>query len=803
MFLVKGNSLRINVRTLVEFVLRSGDLDLRKGGGVSPQAMQEGTRIHQKLQKHRREEFSDYAPETAFSEEFPIEEVSVLLEGRADGVFTDTDGVICIEEIKGMYSDVQRMEEPVPVHLAQAVCYAKMKADEDGLSAARIMMTYVNLDSEECHPFRFDFTEEELNAAFDKIMERFRPWVLRVVRHREERNLSLAKLPFPYPYRAGQKDVVVSVYKAIRMQKNLFIEAPTGIGKTLSTMYPAVCSMGQGLGEKVFYLTAKTTTRGVAGEAATLLQKAGMKAGAIILTAKEKICMSEGVCDPEHCPFAKGHFDRVLDATYELVMNEEMITPEILKEYAEKHMVCPFELGLDASLWVDVIIGDYNHVFDPRAKLARYFGEEVSKGDYLFLIDEAHNLVERARDMYSAEISLHALQEAKKHYREFSPLLSRDVQAVIRRMERLRTECGSFAEVGVNEAESAAAEIGKIYTDLLRYEEAHPYFSDPEGAEFRFLWRDYLDVFESVLEDGEDYRIYAKEQEGDFILRMYCVSPAWNLKQYLDKGNTAIFFSATFLPMRYYKEVLTGHNEDYAIYVPSPFDTGRRMLLFAEDVTTKYTRRNRSEYEKITEYLKKIVTARYGNYLAFVPSFAYLEALWEVIDERFEADDVPVEVILQEPSMGEKLRGEFLEMFREERKDHSLLGICVLGGVFSEGIDLTGEQLIGVAVIGNGLPMVCPERDLLRDYYDGQGLNGFDYAYRFPGLNKVLQSAGRLIRTESDEGVIALLEERFLSRDYEGLYPKEWEEGSRVIRLEELDGVLDYFWKNRSRSEGS
>ena len=792
---IEEQIIRISVRNLVEFVLQTGNIDNRRGGNEK-EAMQEGTKIHHLRQNSQRKAHPDYRPEVALKRDFDFGEFTLRLEGRADGIYTNEDNVPVVEEIKGMYQRVSKLENPLEVHAAQALCYAYILAEEKDFPEVGILMTYCDLLLDETKEFYSFYDREQLRERFFVLVEKYTRWADFELQHRRERTASVRCLEFPYPYREGQRDVVVAAYRTMTMGKTLFVQAPTGIGKTLSTVFPAVKAMGEGYADKIFYMTAKSITGGVALDAFRILREHGLKAACVTLTAKEKICFLKAQgeqcdCNPISCPYALGHFDRVNDCVYDLITNEEHIDRETILIYAQKHKVCPFEMSLDVSTWVDLVVCDYNYVFDPHARLQRYFSEGVEQGDYIFLIDEAHNLVDRARNMYSAALVKEDFLDAARHYEGISHKLVNDckrINAALLELKRDMTE--EYAVLTSGDIGSVYNGALKLYNDIRQYEEDHPEFTDRDYAEFFFALRDFVNVYDNL---DENYRIFTEfDQAGQFQLRLFCALPAVRLNECLAKGRSSIFFSATMLPMLFYKQVLRGHNEDYAIYTHSPFDSQRRLIAFAEDVTSKYTSRGPEEYMKIAEYLIRIVNAKEGNYMAFFPSFAFMEEVYLVLEQL--APDF--RIICQESGMRETDREEFLNAFVTGTGE-SLLGMCVTGGVFSEGIDLREDKLIGVIVVGCGLPQICPEREVIRRCIGEAGMGeGYDYAYRYPGMNRILQAAGRLIRTQEDLGVIVMLDYRFLDYGYRNLFPREWSENRiNVANAAELERAVYRFWQ--------
>lgn len=779
---------RISVRNLVEFILRSGDLDNSSGTSGDKEAMLKGGRLHRKIQRSMK---GDYQAEVSLKKESEYDDVVIQVEGRADGIFTE-DGAVYIDEIKGTYGNVQAMDMPIPVHRAQAMCYGLIWGEKEGISEIHIQMTYAHLETEETRRFREDFSIEELKGWYQKLLDAYHKWIAYSLNWKKERNASMKDLQFPFPYREGQRDIVSGVYHTVSSGKTLFVQAPTGVGKTMSAIFPSVRAIGEGKGETLFYLTAKTITGTVAQEAFHILREKGLKFKVTAITAKEKLCFQDTPeCTPEKCPYAKGHFDRVNDAVYELWTTEEVYSREVIRAHAEKWQVCPFEMCLDLSIWVDGIICDYNYVFDPNVHLKRFFGENIS-GDHIFLIDEAHNLVERGREMYSAGISRQSLVALRKKIRKRFSKLARALDKANRQMMELEenlAETGKGYQVLPNPGVlpitflAISGELEEILEEKELEEELRR-----EILEFYFIVRDFLNVSELV---DENYVVYTENSaEEGFRLMLFCVNPAENLGEYLKKGKSAIFFSATMFPMLYYRELLTTDRDAYGIYVQSPFPKENRRILIGSDVSSRYTRRNRAEYRKIAGYIARCVWQRQGNYMVFFPSYRLMEDVLQVYEEEFSVDWV--RCVCQTPDMTEQEREGFLEEFQE--REGTLVGFCVLGGIFSEGVDLTGESLIGAVIVGTGLPQIGSQREILKEYYDKKNHCGFDYAYRYPGMNKVLQAAGRVIRTKEDKGVILLLDDRFWDRDYQEIFPREWQDRTGC-RLDTVEGAVETFWK--------
>ena len=781
--------IRISVRNLVEFILREGDIDNRTGGGQDPENMQMGSRIHRKIQ---RQMGSDYQAEVPLKTEIVCDGFTLKIEGRADGLIHTKEQVM-VDEIKGVLRELDRVQEPAGIHLAQAKCYASMVAEQEGVDEIGVQMTYCQMETEEVKRFQYSYQSNELKVWFDEVIRQYEKWAKFQIEWRKARNASIKGIEFPFPYRKGQRELAVSVYRTILRKKKLFIQAPTGVGKTISTVFPAVKAVGEELGEKIFYLTAKTITRTVAEQAFETLREQNLKFKVITLTAKEKICFCEETsCNPDDCPYAKGHFDRVNDAVYELLMQEDVMSREVLEAQARKHKVCPFEMALDVSTWVDGVICDYNYVFDPDARLRRFFAEGGA-GGYLFLIDEAHNLVERGRQMYSAELCKEDFLSVKKLVKGEAPRFAKRLEACNKILLAMKKECENYKVL--DNISHFGIQLMNVLSETDRYlEECVDKEVRETVLDFYFQVRSFLNIYDGL---DENYVVYTEYQEnGRFVLKLFCVNPAANLQKCLDKGNSAVFFSATLLPIQYYKRLLSTEKDNYAVYIDSSFDTKKRLLMNGVDVSTRYTMRSREMYQRYAIYIFRVVKAKMGNYLIFFPSYRFMEDVYQEFTQLLASDEEEMELVIQQKHMDEEERENFLRAF-EMGREKSLIGFGVLGGIFSEGIDLTNEKLIGTLIIGTGLPQVCNEREILKSYFDQKGLYGFDYAYRYPGMNKVLQAAGRVIRTEDDRGVILLLDERFQREKGKEIFPKEWADCERC-RLDIVEEKIRLFWEKQT-----
>lgn len=795
----RTETIKISVRNLVEFMFREGDITSTGSGARNTEAMQLGSKIHRKIQKSMglgyEAEVSLFTLQKMKSREYG-NEFFLKIEGRADGIFREKDRVM-IDEIKGVYMDVKEMEKPVFVHKAQALCYAYIVSEEENLPEIEVQLTYCNMETENIRRFRETWTRTEIVQWFTDLMEEYEKWAVYEYDWKKKRNASIGNLVFPFEYRPGQKELAAVTYRTIEEKKKLFIEAPTGVGKTITTVFPSIKAMGEGISDRIFYLTAKTITRTVAEECFSLLCRQDLNFKPITITAKEKVCVLDKMsCNPKDCDRARGHYDRINEAVYDMLVHEEKLTRETIMTYAKKHQVCPFEMTLDAALFADAVICDYNYAFDPNVYLRRFFSNE-KKGDMIFLIDEAHNLVERGREMFSARlvkedflavnriIKATARHEKRPEVQYNLRKFEKSLEAANRTMLQWKHECDEF---------EVLPDVGTLEFQLLRILSNYELFAKdyPVLPEREKMLNFYFDVrkFSAFLENlDEKYRIYTDyDSEGNFRVKLQCMDPSERLKEVMERGRSAILFSATLLPIRYYKEQLSGGKEDYAVYAQSSFRPEQRKVLIARDVTSKYTRRGPEEYERIAGYIDSFVAAKQGNYLIFFPSYRFMD---EVVT-RMEVREKE-RLLVQTSDMREQEKEEFLQSFEEESED-SIVGCCVMGGIFSEGIDLKEDRLIGAVIVGTGLPMVCNERELFKDYYNETKGNGFEYAYLYPGVNKVFQAGGRVIRTAEDKGAILLLDERFLQRQYLELFPREWVP-YEVVNCETMVQSLREFWK--------
>lgn len=754
----------VSVRELVEFVCRTGDLDGR-GGFSGPARAQAGTRGHQRLQKSRP---PGYQSEVPVARVLAGDGFTLELKGRLDGVFP---GAVppWIEEIKTVTAGW--LGEADPLHWAQGKLYAALLLDSLAAERIEVRLSYYDLDSDHVTPFREVFTRAELAAFFGRVTGGYLDWLRLENDWLNRRNASVAAAPFPFAnYRPGQRELAVAAYRAVARGGRLFAEAPTGIGKTVSLLFPAAKALGEDKLTKIFYLTAKTSGRAVAEAGLDDLRRAGMKLRAVTLTAREKVCVRDGQpCDVVTCPLALGYHDRVKPAMRALLERGRM-TRDVVGEVAQAHQVCPFELALDAAPWADVVIGDYNHLFDPAARLRRFF--DNGGGEFAFLVDEAHNLPDRARAMFSAGLRKADVLAVKRALGNALPPLVKHLARINRWFRDAREQLPAAGADGGPPA-SISTELPTILPLLEEFRrEAERWLARNQLAPFSDdLLAFYFEVA-ALLRVGEGFDenfVSVLEASGnDATARLLCLDPARGLAAALECGRAAVFFSATLSPLEQFRRQLGGREQDGALQLGSPFPPENLAVLVEDRIATSYKARAGS-YDQVAAAIAALTGARAGNYLVYFPSYAYLG---EVLP-RCAALRPGDELLQQRPDMSEEERAAFLSCFERET-GRTLVGFAVLGGVFGEAIDLVGERLCGAVIVGVGLPQLCLERNLIRDHRDRRDGDGFAEAYVVPGMNRVRQAAGRVIRTESDRGVVLLIDQRYREARYRDLLPCWW-----------------------------
>ena len=774
--------IKISIRNLVEFIMRHGSIDNRYTSSIKAI---EGIRGHQRVQKSYGD---NYTAEVPLKYTLTYEDLEIMVEGRADGILIEDEKTI-IDEIKTTTKDLLLIDENTnPLHWAQAKCYGYIYSMQNELDNIDIQITYYNIDTKSTRILRQSYTLKELEEFFFWLIDEYKSWAQLESDWVNKRNESIKKLKFPFEnYRPGQRELAVRVYKSITDSKKCFAQAPTGTGKTISTIFPAIKAMGEDKTSKIFYLTAKTITREVAQNTISLMRKKDLNLKAVTITAKEKICKMEEVnCNPEYCPYANGYFDRINNSLKDILAKYNDYSKDNIEKISEEYMLCPFELSLDLTNLSDVIICDYNYVFDPRVYLKRFFDTKTT--DYTFLIDEAHNLVDRAREMYSATLNEEKFVKVKKLISKKDKRITRVIKEIQSYFEDKLEDLTTLDENDLVESE-APLELCEILSSFIKFVDEYLARTNEENEELMDL---YFDVY-SFLSISDFYdknytTIYTKTFNG-MTIKIYCVNPQKVIEEKMKKAKSNIIFSATLIPMDYFMKMYSYDEEDFIINLKSPFDVKNRLLMIGDNVATTYNKRFETS-EDIASYIANCVQAKKGNYMVFFPSYKYMDLVFDKMKENYPN----INTSIQESNMSEEEKEEFLSMFDEDNKE-THVGFCVLGGHFSEGIDLTNDKLIGVIIVGVGMPQIGIERDIIKDHMKDSN-KGFDYAYVYPGMIKVLQAAGRCIRTDDDKGVILLLDNRYSQRRYQSLFPYEWYPNFRVRKSDDVKTLCEKFWRN-------
>ncbi|MBN2659056.1 MAG: ATP-dependent DNA helicase [Spirochaetales bacterium] len=771
----------ISVRELIAAVNLAGDL---VSESWSNRRAVEGTKGHRIVQESRGD---DYQKEVKVSGEFRSGELVLVVDGRMDGLFPSSDlrERPLIEEIKTVTDTFpSSWEETPPEHRQQLLSYAWLYCREQEIESADIQLTYYHMTSGEEKIFSRTVSMEQSAPFIEGLTSSYLFLWSQTVERNRFRNESIRSAEFPYgDFRGPQREMSVAVYRAIREKRTLMVEAPTGTGKTMGALFPAFKALGENLGDRIFYATARTPGRLAAEEAFEALLGTGMKCRAVSLTAKQKICFSPGSrCSPDECPWAENYYGK-LSQVLETLDDAVLFNRDKVESLAMEHHLCPFELSLDISLVSDLLICDYNYIFDPLVRLKRYF--QFGRGeDYLLLADEAHNLPDRSRDMFSASLSKKEILDVKREIKSIHPVLARRLEKINRillgEMKNLKEKNRQWDErealpeelrraVGLFLEESDATDAGQIVLDLT------------------FELRRFYRISELA---GEQHRVLIRRiGEKGLKLSLLNMDPAPLLEKMFKQFRSSALFSATLIPSEYFCRTLFGEEEIPFITLSSPFPAENCAVCIRTDIETRYSKRHES-LPDLCRAIESAFAAKEGNYLVFFPSYSYMEQAFDYFGLHFPDRKIH----RQESGMSEEDRSSFLDRFSEDEWD-SLLAFAVMGGIFGEGIDLKGEKLIGVMIVGPGLPGLSVERDLYKKYYEERGTKGFDYAYRLPGFNKVLQAAGRVIRSEEDRGLILLIDSRYGWSDTRKLYPPYWSHIAYCRNEEQMNDRIVNFWR--------
>lgn len=725
---------------------------------------------------------------------------------RADRAYRCGDIGIVDRFVERRFSDDSAFPDNYDIALLKTNAY--FYASKNSLSRVNTRIIFCFKDSKKIKILEDSFTVEALRKEYLELLDRVN-FFGELMLKRERETLPCAKrVPFPYTeIREGQEAMIRAIYRGIIKQKNVFIQAPTGIGKTISSLYGAIRAMSEGRVDKIFYLTAKASTRREAFSAMKKMHAAGAKLKTVIIGAKDSVCVcpkkqatglsASNFCNSFDCEFARGYYDRVNGALRELVDNYSGYTQSLISSVAIKHRVCPYELSLDLSLLCDVIICDYNYIFDPIIYFQRYFGEEAEAGKYVFLVDEAHNLPDRAIDMYSASLSRNALSAVAASLPVHDSELIGELDGFMRTLEDSKKLCydnmfknEKGEEMGYYISKSSYSEIEKRVEKLslvmgawIRKNKLSPVLSDVKALYSEIA--KYKKI--SELYD-ERYMFFIEVASGDIKVRLSCLDPSYQLRLCHNRAVSSVMFSATLEPIDYFTDILGGDKGSIKLQLPSPFEQKNLCLVCVDSINTRFEEREAS-YKKIASSIAGTLSGRAGNYIVFFPSYKYMSE----VQKEFEKKYPKVKLITQKGNMTYEEKEEFLSSFKE---DTGVLrvGFCVLGGSFSEGIDLPGTRLIGTIIVGVGLPGISNERNIMKEYFENTREGGYDYAYTYPGMNRVLQAAGRVIRTENDRGVVVLIDDRYATEQYKMMFPVQWSHAKYVHSAAELSLIVKKFW---------
>lgn len=761
------DKIKLSVRELVEFVYKSGDINVKN---LSTDRAMEGIKAHKILQSQMGE---NYQKEFYLKSEFILNDIMFFIEGRADGIIIEGDE-ITIDEIKSTYTDLNFIDgEYNTAHMAQAKCYAYMYGLLNNFHKLNVQLRYYNLDSKKTKILKQLFSREELETFFYDLLNTYIDWAETVIRLRKERNITIKEICFPFEdYRKGQRDFAVAVYLAIRSGKKLFAQAPTGVGKTVSVLFPAIKSLYE-KNAKIFYLTAKSSTKTIAFNTVKMMHDKGLKLRTTIITAKDKICfMDERKCEPEYCPYAKGYYDKLNIPLRETIKKDCLYDREYIEEMGRRHELCPFELSLDLAYMSDIVICDYNYYFDPRAALQR---EDVfNKDKDILLIDEAHNLEDRARNMYSPEIIKEEFYQVYKMMRS-EKSISKDLFNINKKFIDIKKS--------IEEAQILNESPEELINALRKFAaKAEKYFNDKKNekipdelTDIYFKAAFFIKISEIA---DENFCYYAEKANNITRVKLFLTDPSFILKEIEKSAQASIFFSATLTPLKYFRYILGGDEDEYILKISSPFDIENLKLMITADISMKYTMRD-SNIERACQYINTLITEEKGNYMIFFPSYHFMNKLYSIYESLFDCSNIRV----QKQGVNEEEQVDILNMFENER---NVVLFTVVGGIFSEGVDLPLEKLIGAVIIGTGIPQLSFERNIIKAFFDNKMKSGYDFAYKYPGFNKVLQSAGRVIRTDEDKGTVLLIDSRLCQQTYIKLFPDHWKHFKKVSSAEEM-----------------
>lgn len=772
------DTIKLSVRELVEFVYKSGDINVK---AMSVDRALEGIKAHKILQSQMGE---SYQKEFYLKEEFSLKNITFVIEGRADGIITEND-CVTVDEIKSTYTNLEHIDKGYnAAHLAQARCYAYIYGNGKGIDELSVQLRYYNLETGKTKTLLYTYTIDELEMFFYEVLNMYVEWAETIINLRKEREESIDELKFPFnEYRKGQRNFSVAVFRTIKEGKKLFAQAPTGVGKTISVLFPAIKFLNYKSNSKIYYLTAKSSTKSIAFDTVKLMIEKGLKLRTTVITAKEKICfMDETDCEPEYCPYARGYYDKLNTPLKNTIKNICLYDREFIERISREYEICPFEFSLDLAYMSDAVICDYNYYFDPRVALQR---DDVFKNSNdILLIDEAHNLEDRTRSMYSPEIVKEEFYELYKVMKKTDKKISRCLSNINKKFIEIKKK--SDEPYIFDEEPSDLVNYVRKFTAL-----ADDFINDKKNdnvpeelVDMYFKGMFFIKISEIA---DKNFCFFADSKSKQTKVKLFLMDPSDVLKQILKKAWSSVFFSATLTPLKYFRYILGGEEDDYIMRIESPFEIEKLKVMVTENISMKYAVRD-SNIDAACRYIYEIISNKKGNYMVFFPSYSFMGKVYDFYSQIFDCSNI----IFQKQGINEDEQAQITDRFRNET---DVVLFTVVGGIFSEGIDLPLEKLIGAVIIGTGIPQISYERNIIRNFFDRKFNSGYDFAYKYPGFNKILQSAGRVIRTENDTGVVLLIDSRLCERGYLNLFPGHWNHCIRIKSIEEAKNEIRLFWK--------
>ena len=782
------NAVYISAEELASFVYRGGDIDPRAFNGNKNGGSIVSHKIHTK-----KPNLSDAYYFTTISDG-----INITLYTYYENIRKDENGYT----VENVYSVPYRLDDIenglLEIATKTAMLSAYIVLERYKQLSVKANITFYREGKDEERAFTKTLYREELTEEFEKVISLFAPYA-RLIKERQTKTLpELEALRFPFKEgaREGQRELIVEAFRAIHSSKRLVAEAPTGTGKTMASLYPALKSIGQGHGDKIFYFTGKTTTALSALNAIDIMRDQIPSLRSIHISSKDKCCVTfapnqRRKCEPKYCHVTRGYFDKINEALLELLTNYRTYTKDIIDEISAKYSVCSYELSLELSEWCELVVCDYNYLFDLNAYLRRYF-EFPSEADFIFLIDEAHNLPDRAREMYSATLNRGDLVKASERYG--------GEKTIAEPLADILCDFDMYHEMAMTEKREIDDHVCGFYINSQISESmAKPYYKllkgikrilnkDTDDGELYQLFMDVKKLVSVIEIFDKRFTMYVEAMDDDVRLRLMCLDPSFMLNENLKKGKSTILFSATLTPLEYFADVL-GCQKAETITLKSPFDKEKLCLVGVNNVSTRYEDRKKSA-GTIANIIRAAIEGKKGNYIVYFPSYAYLTEVKEIFEKKYPK----INVTYQKKSMSEKAKKDFLDSF-DAKKDGTMVGFCVLGGSFSEGIDLRGERLIGAIIVGVGLPTISSELNIIKEHYDNTRENGYAYTYTYPGMIKVMQAAGRVIRSEDEKGVVFLVDDRFATPEYFELLPSHWKHIKYINNAKDLLKEVQEFWK--------